>query len=487
LTAFSLCDTVDSTIQSRLAALEGERIMQARVIAKADREWWKRGIDFSRVPHMVTESPGPESRKLHSRVAEILKGLSSQVKLHPVCFREGFGVTLTDMDGNTYLDFSSGIYVTTLGHCHPKVSEAVAKAAHTLMNCHDFTTPVKAALLEKLVTILPEGINGVQLYDSGTTAVEAALRAARAFTGKHEFLGCYMDFHGKTGHAVSLAKMNPTNGPARAEGFYLVPRPNPYRPHFKKPDDSIDTDAYIAFYEEFVENVTTKQLAAFVIEPIQGWAGSVMPPDDLMPKLKAFCERHEMLLIADEVLTCMGRTGRYLAMEHWNTVADITTLGKGLGNGFPVTAMVAREEIKHAFERISASTSYGGNPMACAAALASIEVIEEEGLLENAQQLERFFIKRLARMQEEHPIIGHVRVKGCLLGIELVRDRKTKEPFDEAGRRVYQKAFRKGLAWIPAGHILRLSPPIIMDEEIASRGMDIVDEAIFETEKELGY
>lgn len=452
-----------------------------------DTAWWRQGVDFAAVPHMITESPGPESCRMHGRASGIIRGLSSQVKLHPVCFREGYGVVLQDVDNNTYLDFSSGIYVATLGHCHPKISEAIAKAAHTLMNCHDFTTPSKLALLEKLVEILPEGVNGVQLYDSGTTAVEAALRAARAYTGKHEFLSCYMDFHGKSGHAVSLAKMSRVNGPSRAEGFSLVPRPNPYRPLWRTPEGVIDTDAYIAFYEEFVANVTTGQLAAFVVEPIQGWAGSIMPPDDFFPKLRAFCDRHRMLLIADEVLTCMGRTGKWLAMEHWNTVADISTLGKGFGNGFPVTAMVAREEIKGAFDAISASTSYGGNPMACAAALASIEVIQEEGLLENAQRLERFFLRRLEQMKRDHPLVGDVRAKGCLLGIELVKDRTTKEPFDEAGKRVYQKAFRRGLAWIPAGHILRLSPPIIMDEAIAAKGMDIVDEALYETERELGY
>lgn len=456
-------------------------------MSKTDSPWWRRGVDWDRVPEMRTDSPGPESVAMHARASDIIRGLSGQVKLHPVCFKDGFGVTLRDVDGNTYLDFSSGIYVTTLGHCHPKVSEAVAQAAHTLMNCHDFTTPVKTELLETLVEILPDGFNGVQLYDSGTTAVEAALRAARAFTGKHEFLGCTMDFHGKSGHAVSLAKMNRTNGASRAEGFFLVPRPVPYRPLFKKADGTIDTDAYIAFYEDTVQNVTTGQLAAFVVEPIQGWAGSIMPPDDFFPKLRAFCDRHQMLLIADEVLTCMGRTGRWLAMEHWNTEADITTLGKGFGNGFPVTAMVAKERIKGAFEAISASTSYGGNPMACAAALASIQVIRDEGLLENAQRLERFFAGRMERMKADHPIVGDVRVKGCLLGIELVKDRDTKEPFDEAGKQVYQRAFKKGLAWIPAGHILRLSPPIIMDEEIAGRGMDILDEAIRETEKELGY
>jgi len=449
--------------------------------------WWREGLDFARLPHMVTDSPGPESQKMHARAAKIMKGLSSQVKLHPVCFKEGFGVTLTDVDGNTYIDFSSGIYVTTLGHCHPKISQAVAKAANTLMNCHDFTTPVKTELLEKLVSVLPGGLNGVQLYDSGTTAVEAAIRAARAHTGKHEFLGFMMDFHGKSGHSVSVAKMNATNGAGRAQGFYMLPKPYPYRPLFKKSDGTIDTDAFIDYYEYFVDNATTNQIAAVVIEPIQGWGGSVIPPDDFMPKLKAFCERRKMLLIADEVLTSMGRTGKWICMEHWDVVPDIVTLGKGFGNGFPVTAMVAKEEIKESFEKISASTSYGGNPMACAAALASLQVIEEEGLLKNAQRLEEFFLKRMARMKAEHKIIGDVRAKGCLLGIELVKDPATQAPFDEAGKRVYQKAFKKGLAWIPAGHILRLSPPIIMDEEIAGKGMDIVDEAIFETERELGY
>ncbi len=456
-------------------------------MAQSNKPWWRNGIDVSGLPRMVTDSPGPQSQAMHARASAIIKGLSGQVKLHPVCFKDGFGVMLRDVDGNEYIDFSSGIYVTTLGHCHPKVSEAVAKTAHTLMNAHDFTTPIKTELLEKLVSILPPGINGVQLYDSGTTAVEAALRAARAFTGKHEFISCYMDFHGKSGHSVSLAKMNPTNGPARSECFYLAPRPDPYRPLFKKPDGEIDTDAYIAFFDSFIDNVTTGQVAAFVLEPIQGWAGSIMPPDDFFPKLRALCDRRNILLIADEVLTCMGRTAKWLALEHWDTVADISTLGKGFGNGFPVTAMVAREDIKESFEKISASTSYGGNPMACAAALTSIQVIEEEGLLENAAMLERFFLARLRKMQDEHPIIGHVRVKGCLLGVELVKDRTTKEPFDEAGKRLYKSAFRKGLAWIPAGHILRLSPPIIMDEEVAGKGMDILDEAIGEVERELGY
>ncbi len=454
--------------------------------ANIDIAWAK--PDLNVLPRLESsEIPGPKSLDMHGRASAIMKGYSGQVKLFPVVFESGHGVTLTDVDGNVYLDFSSGIYVTTLGHCHPKVTEAVQKAAGQLMNCHDFTTPIKLELLEKLTEILPGDLSGVQLYDSGTTAVEAGLRVCRAATGQYEMLSCFGDFHGKSGHSISLARMNKASGAGRAQGFYMMPRPNPYRPWFKKPDGTIDTDAYLAFYDEFILEATTNQVAAIVLEPIQGWAGSIFPPDDFFPKLRQWCNERKILLFADEVLTSMGRTGKYLAMEHWDTLPDVVTLGKGFGNGFPVTAMVVREPYAESVESISASTSYGGNPMACAAALASIKAIEEECLLENAQRLEEYFTKRLDKMKNEHPIIGDVRCKGCLMGVELVKDRTTKEPFDEAGKIVYQSAFRKGLAWIPAGHILRMSPPIVMDLDTAARCMDMIDEAIGETEKTLGY
>ncbi|MFO7947929.1 MAG: aminotransferase class III-fold pyridoxal phosphate-dependent enzyme, partial [Armatimonadota bacterium] len=292
----------------------------------SDNYW--ANIDPDSVPHLQTAIPGPQSKSINERGMSYMVGYSSQVRLFPVVFKEGRGVTLTDVDGNKYIDFSSGIYVTTLGHCHPKVSEAVADAAKTLMNCHDFNTPIKVELLEKLADIQPWDLTGVQFYDSGTTAVEAGLRVCRAATGKHEFLSCFMDFHGKTGHAVGLAKMKPEiYGPSRPPGFYLVPRPVPYRPMFKKSNGEIDTDAYLNFYDEFIENATTHNVAAIVLEPIQGWAGSVFPPDDFFPKLRKFCDERDMLLMADEVLTSMGRTGKYFAMEHYDTRPDVVTVG----------------------------------------------------------------------------------------------------------------------------------------------------------------
>ena len=447
---------------------------------------WARA-DLSAVPAVRVKPPGPRSREMHARASQYMKGYSGQVRLFPVCFEKGRGVTLTDVDGNTYLDFSSGIYVTNLGHCHPKVTEAVQHAAATLMNCHDFTTPVKTALLEKLADVLPPGLNGIQLYDSGTTAVEAGLRVCRAATGRAEFLSCFRDFHGKTYGAASLAHFTSSYGAVRAPGFHMLPRPDPYRPHWTKPDGSIDTDRYLAFYDQYLAEGTAGNVAAIVLEPVQGWAGSIFPPDDFFPKLRAFCDERGILLFADEVLTGTGRTGDWLCMSHYGVVPDVVTLGKGLGNGFPVTAMVVHERHKDVVETISASTSYGGNPMACAAALAAIEVIEEEGLLAHALRLGEVCLRRLEQMQAGHAIIGHVRGKGCLFGVELVKDRGTKEPFDEAGKLVYQRAFEKGLAWIPAGHILRMSPAIVMDEDAVLRGLDLIDEAIGDVERQLGY
>jgi 4-aminobutyrate aminotransferase-like enzyme len=449
-------------------------------------EWGK--TDLTKYPKMVTAAPGPQSKHWHDRCTKYFKGLSGQVKLFPVTFESGEGCVLRDVDGNEYIDFSSGIYVTTLGHCHPKISEAVAKAAHKLMNAHDFTTPVKTELMEKLAEILPGDLNGFQLYDSGTTAVEAGMRVMRAATGKNEMISCFNDYHGKTYGAVSLGQIRShVYGRVRAPGAHMVPRPDAYRPMWTKPDGTIDTDAYLTFYEAYLDKATVGDVAGFVLEPIQGWGGSVMPPDDFFPKLRKFCDQRGLLLMIDEVLTSWGRTGKYLCMEHWDVVPDIVTIGKGFGNGFPVTCVAVREQFKESFEAISASSSYGGNPMACAAALVSTQVIQEENLNEWAVHLGNVALKRMNEMKDRHPIVGDVRAKGCLMGIELVKDRATKEPFDKAGAEVYQKAFAKGLAWIPAGHILRMSPPIVMDEKTLLKGLDIIEEAIGEVEKAHGY
>ncbi len=448
------------------------------------RDW--NHVDLEKVPNIITTPPGPKSKELHNRASKHMKGYSSQVRLFPVAFESGKGVTLRDVDGNTYIDFSSGIYVTSLGHCHPKVVEYIQKYTSQLMNCHDFTTEIKTLALEKIASVTPGSLNGIQFYCAGTEAVEAALRCARVQTGKYQFFSFYNDFHGKTIGAASLGVMDSSLSGPRAPGYHLVPSGHCYHCKFglNYPECNLHC---VDFLKEAILQEGTGQVAGVVLEPIQGWNGSIVYQDDYLPKIRKVCDELGIMLIVDEILTGFGRTGKMFCVDHYGVVPDIITLGKSMANGFPVTAIAIKEEYAEILERISASTSYGGNPMACAAIVASIEVIQEENILERAQKLGDFILARLKKMKESHRIIGEVRGKGCLLGIELVKDQTKKEPFVEAGELVYKKTFQKGVAWIPAKQNLRISPPLIMEENVAAKALDIIEEAIGRTEKELGY
>ena len=449
-----------------------------------DKNWAK--VDPNSVPDMKVPAPGPRSKDIHSRAEKYMKGYSSQVKLFPVAFESGHGVTLTDADGNKYIDFSSGIYVTNLGHCHPKVVEYIQKYTGQLMNCHDFSTEIKTLFLEKLASMTPSNLNGIQMYCAGCESVEAAMRAARAYTKKHEFFSFWGDFHGKTMSAVSVTQVaDYTTGP-RAVGMHLAPSGHCYHCAFDKEYPGCKLFCVDAL-EKQINMEGTGNVAAIIMEPIQGWNGSVVYPDNYLPAIRKLCDKLGILLIVDEVLTCCARTGKMWCVDLYDVVPDIMVMGKGLANGFPTTAFAIKEEMSEVLEKISASTSYGGNPMAAAAGLASLEVIEEENIAEKSAKLGDFLMKRLVKMKDLHKIIGEVRGKGCLLGIELVKDLNTREPFIEAGKRVYQIAFSRGLAWIPANHTLRMSPPLIMEEAVAAKALDIIDESITIAEKEFGY
>ena len=449
-----------------------------------DNKYWA-DVNINTIPNMVTEAPGPKSREIEKRASKYMKGYSSQAQLFPVAFESGKGYTLTDVDGNTYIDFSSGIYITNFGHCHPKITEALVKEVRKLQNCHDFNTEIKTRLLEKIAEIVPGDLHGYQLWCEGSKAVEAGLNVARAATGKFEFISFYNAMHGKTQGAASLKQMEPYNG-QRVSGSIIAPFGHCYHCSYKlkHPDCGIHCVEHL---REVIKQQSTQMVAAIISEPIQGWGGSIVPPDEFWPKLRQLCDELGILLFADEVLTCLGRTGKWFAVEHWNVKPDIITIGKGFANGFPMTATLFSDKFKDRMEHVSAGSSYGGNPMACAAALASIEVCEEENLLEHATVLGDHILKKLKQIQGRHKIIGEVRGKGCLLGMELVKDLNTREPFTAAGRMVYQKAFAKGLAWIPSGHNLRMSPPLIMPEEVADKALDIIEQALDETERHFGY
>ena len=439
-----------------------------------------------KIPDIVITPPGPESRSWHERAIRHMRGYSSQVKQFPVVWESGQGSTMTDVDGNIYIDFSAGIYCNSTGHCHPRVAEKIKKYADKLINCHDFTTPVKTLFLEKLASLLPGNINGIQLYCGGSEAVEAALRAVRVIKGgKYEMFSFWGDWHGKTMGSMSLSSLgNEAFGP-RAAGCHLSPVPNCFRCPFKLKYPSCRLTC-MDILEGTIENEGTGMQAAVVMELIQGYSGTVVYPEEVYPRIADICKKKEMLLVIDEILTGMGRTGRMFCCEHFGLIPDVITLGKGVGGGFPVSAFAVKEEYAWALEKASASTTYGGNPMACAAGLATLEVIEEENILDNVNKVGEFLINRLKKLKEDHPIVGDVRGKGLLLAIDLVKNRGTNETFDEAGKIVYRKAFEKGLDWIPAGNILRLDPPLVITEELAGKAIDIIEESISETEKQFG-
>jgi 4-aminobutyrate aminotransferase-like enzyme len=439
------------------------------------------------IPDIRVTPPGPESRKWHARAAEHMKGYSSQVKQFPVVFERGQGATVTDVDGNTYIDFSSGIYCNSTGHCHPKVVEKTTQWVSRLMNIHDFTTPVKALFLEKMASFLPGDLSGIQLFCGGAEAVEAAMRAVRTVKGgKYEFFSFWGDWHGKTSAAMSLSSIgNEVFGP-RFAGCHLAPTPDCYRCPFRLEHPSCRL-LCMDILERSIDEEGTGMQAGVVMEPIQGYSGSVVYQDDVLPRVARICGERGMLLVADEILTGMGRTGKNFCVEHFGVVPDVIVFGKGTAGGFPLSGFAIRREYDWALEKMSASTTYGGNPMACAAGLATLEVFEEEKLLDNVNRVSAFLMDRLAKIKQAHPMVGDVRGKGLLLAIDLVKDRSSRDPFAEAGRMVYEKAFTKGLAWIPAGNILRLAPPLTLTEELAATAVQIVEEAIAEAERHFGY
>jgi 4-aminobutyrate aminotransferase-like enzyme len=440
-----------------------------------------------KAPDIRVKPPGPQSRAWHDRAARHMKGYSSQVRQFPVVFDRGEGSLIMDVDGNTYIDFSSGIYCNSTGHCHPKVVEKTREWVGRLMNCHDFTTPIKAMFLEKMAEFLPGDLSGIQLYCGGAEAVEAAMRAVRTVKkGKYEMFSFWGDWHGKTSGAMSMSSLGSEVFGPRGAGCHLAPTPDCYRCpfHLQYPGCNL---ACMDVLEATIDREGTGMQAGVVMEPIQGYSGSVVYRDDILPRIAEICRDRGMLLVVDEILTGMGRTGKNFFVDHLGLVPDVIVFGKGTAGGFPLSGFAIRAEYDWALEKMSASTTYGGNPMACAAGYATLEVFQEENILSNVNRVGAFLMARMKALKESHRIIGDVRGKGLLLAIDLVKDRSTREPFTEAGKMVYEKAFARGLAWIPAGNILRLAPPLVITEELAAKAMDIVEEALGETEKHFGF
>jgi 4-aminobutyrate aminotransferase/(S)-3-amino-2-methylpropionate transaminase len=425
--------------------------------------------------------PGPKSKAVFDREARAMApGLQSIALYSQLAVDRARGCTITDVDGNEYLDFIAGIAVGSLGHCHPHYVKRLKEQLERV-TFGSFTTDTRARFLELVSSILPEGITHIQLFSGGAEAVEAAFRLAKSITKKFEFVGFWGGYHGKTAGVIGLLGGGYRNhqGPF-PPGMHMSPYANCYRCPWKLEYPSCGL-ACAEHLRNVIKNDTQNEVAAIIMEPMQGTAGNVIPPDDFVHAVREIADEFGALLIADEILTGFGRTGTMWASEQFDLKPDIMTVGKGMGGGFPLSGVAS------SFERMSAkpfgepsgsSSSYGGNPLAAAAGLAAVEAILEEKLVENSARVGALMLDALKALQNKYRFIGDVRGRGLMIGVELVADRTSKAPLDKAiTRALFQEALERGLITMSYSHVIRINPPLVITEDEAMRGVDILDQS----------
>lgn len=434
--------------------------------------------------------PGPKAKAWVEKDTAAIS--PSYTRSYPFVMDHGQGSEVWDVDGNRFIDFNAGIAVTATGHAHPAVVKAIQEQAEKFihMSGTDFYYPVQIKLAEKLNALVPIGEETQVFFtNSGTESVEAAFKLARYYTGRPRMLAFIGAFHGRSMGSLSLTASKYVQRKGFAPlvpGVTHVPYAYCYRCPFNLEYPSCDI--YCVDYIEktlFHHFVPAKEVAAIFVELIQGEGGYVVPPPEWHNRLKALMEKYGILYVADEVQTGFGRTGKMFAIEHWGIEPDIITLAKGIASGMPVGAMVARKSLMTWPPGAHGST-FGGNPVCCAAALATIRLVED-GFMENAARMGQRMMDRLNGIADDHPSMGDVRGKGLMIGIELVKDKATKEPAPEIRDEVAQRAFKKGLLILGCGpNIARFMPALNISQDIADEGLAIFEEALTEVEKEAG-
>ena len=434
------------------------------------------------------EIPGPRSRKIFEQEQRhIAPGLQSFALYTGLAMARGSGCTLADEDGNEYIDFIAGIGVGSVGHCHPHYVEALKRQVERL-TFGSFTTETRARFLELLASVTPQGLTRIQLFSGGAEAVEAAFRLAKSVTKKFEFIGFWGGFHGKTGGVLGLLgdEFKQHLGPFMP-GLYSSPYANCYRCPLKLtyPDCGIACAEHL---RHVIRYQTQGEIAAIIVEPIQGTAGNVAPPKGFLQAVQAIAKEHQALLIADEMLTGFGRSGTMWGCDHDGVVPDVMTVGKGIGGGFPLSAVISTDELtrhKPFANPSGSSSSYGGNPLAAAAGLASLEIIVKENLARNAERVGAVMLAKLEALKEKYRFVGDVRGKGLMLGLDLVKDRATKEPVSkDVTQALFQECLRRGLVAMCYSPTIRINPPLVITEEQALEGLAIFDEALGAVAKE---
>jgi 4-aminobutyrate aminotransferase / (S)-3-amino-2-methylpropionate transaminase / 5-aminovalerate transaminase len=425
---------------------------------------------------------GPRSREIFEREQRhISPGMQSFALLSRLAMARGQGCTLIDEDGQEYIDFIAGIAVGSIGHCHPHYVQALKRQVEQL-TFGSFTTETRMKFLELLASVTPEGLTRIQLFSGGAEAVEAGLRLAHAATGKGEVVGFWGGFHGKTGGVLPLlgSEFKHRLGPF-LPGRYLSPYADCYRCPLKLryPDCGI---ACAEFLRDVIRYNTSGEIGAIIVEPMQGTAGNLIPPDGFLRAVHAIAREHDALLFLDEMITGFGRTGAMWGCDHDGVTPDIMTVGKGVGGGFPLSGVVSTDALtanKPWSNPSASSSSYGGSPLAAAAGLASLEVILKEDLVKNADRVGRVMLARLETLKDKYRCVGEVRGRGLMLGIELVADRATKEPLPKTvTHALYQECLRRGLVSMTYSPSVRLNPPLIITEDLALAGLAILDEAL---------
>jgi 4-aminobutyrate aminotransferase len=441
----------------------------------------------SRLPHLVTPLPGPNATRVLDLDRQYVS--PSYTRSYPLVARRGRGAMVEDVDGNIFLDFAAGIAVVATGHCHPQVVAAIQQQAAELihMSGTDFYYPSLAELAQKLAEIAP-GPEPKRVYfgNSGTEAVEAAIKLARYHTRREKIVAFYGAFHGRTLGSLSLTASKPVQRRgfgALLPGIFHVPYPNPYRCPYGQPATSCCTEC-AAFLERqlFRKVIDPQEVAAIVLEPIQGEGGYLPAPAEFLLELQRICRKYCILLVADEVQSGMGRTGKWWAGDHCGLEPDIICVAKGIASGMPLSATIAPARVMDWPPGAHAST-FGGNPVSIAAAMVTLRLLESE-YLENARCMGEYILGRLAGWPDEFRAVGDVRGKGLMIGIELVKDQQTKEPAPELREAVVQRAFRKGLLVLGAGeNTIRLCPPLVIDREQADFALAVLAESLREEAK----
>ncbi len=434
------------------------------------------------VPCLRTELPGPQARKLVALDEQFTS--PSYTREYPLAVARASGAVIEDLDGNRFLDFTAGIAVCSTGHCHPRVVEAIQRQAERLLHMSgtDFYYGPQAELARKLAQIVPgDDAKRVFFTNSGAESVEAAFKLARHHTGRRQMIAFFGAFHGRTMGALSLTGSKVTQRAGFAPfvpGVTHVDYPNCYRDMglseaecCQRTIDQIE--------ELFRKTVPPDDVAAIVVEPIQGEGGYVVPPANFHQRLKSLAAEHGILYVVDEVQAGMGRTGRMLAIEHWGVEPDIICLAKGLASGMPLGAIVARESVMDWPPGAHAST-FGGNPVCCAAALETIALLEQS-LIENAAEVGDELLTGLGALADRHDAIGDVRGKGLMVGVELVKDRRSRQPAADLRDAAVARSFEKGLLLLGCGsNSVRFCPPLVVGSHEVRTAVSIFDEVLQE-------